>query len=149
MTTRRLAGIYLAQAISLLSACTWTGTALAEPTYVEKMTGLPAVCTIEDMYQQTEVDAAAKKFGEGSKSWSKAFHSRLEAVRTCVDGAKEKGKLLYKAEIASRPELKHHLSEMYTAWLDYLDHLSDQDRSTFEEAYEQSANRLKAELDAS
>ncbi|WP_447407126.1 hypothetical protein, partial [Clostridium perfringens] len=62
-----------------------------------------------------------------------------------MDGAKEKGKLLYRAELASRPELKPQLSDMYTAWLNYLDHLGDQDDSTFEAAYDQSANRLKAE----
>ncbi|ELP1305302.1 TPA: hypothetical protein MXU26_000557 [Pseudomonas aeruginosa] len=139
MKVRILAGLVIAT-----SSCL----SLAEPTYIAKMTGLPAVCKLESMYQQAEVDAAAKKYGEGSKPWSKAFHARLDAVRICVDGAKEKGKLLYRAELASRPELKPQLSDMYTAWLNYLDHLADQDDSIFEAAYDQSANRLKAELDA-
>ncbi|MEG0968511.1 MAG: hypothetical protein RSG92_24395 [Pseudomonas sp.] len=135
--------------IALLASTFWSAGASAEPSYIQKMTGFPAACQIDAMYQQAEVDSAARKFGEGSQDWSKAFHTRLDALRSCIDGAKDKGKLLYKAEVASKPDLKHQLSEMYIAWLDYLDHLIDEDRDTFESTYEQAANRLKAELDAS
>lgn len=131
-----------------ITATIWPALANAEPTYIQKMNGLPAVCSIEDAYQQTEVDAAAKKYGEGKPGWSKAFQVRLDAVRTCLDSARDKGKAFYRDEIAKHPDLKPQLSDMYVAWLAHLDHFIDDERDGYERAYEKSANRLQAEIDA-
>lgn len=134
--------------VSMLAATLWSGLALAEPTYIEKMTGLPAICSLDAMHEETKVWAAAKKFGEGSKRWSDAFHRRLEVVRTCVDDAKDKGRILYKAEADRLPSLKAELATMYVSWLTYLDHLIDDDREAYERQYELSANQLKAQVDS-
>lgn len=133
---------------SLFAATLWSGLSLAEPTYIEKMTGLPAICSLDAMHEETKIWAAAKKYGEGSKRWSEAFHRRLEVVRTCVDDAKDKGKALYKAEVDRLPFMKAELASMYVSWLTYLEHLIDEDRETYERQYELSANQLKAQVDS-
>lgn len=133
---------------TIITATLWSSIAAAEPTFIEKMTGLPAVCRIDAMYQETEVRAAERKYGEGSKRWSDAFHKRLEVVRNCVDDAKNKGKVLYKSEVDRLPSLKSELAEMYVSWLSYLDHLIDDDHDAYERQYELSANRLKAQVDS-
>ncbi len=135
-------------ATTLLASVFYSTIAPAEPTYIEKMTGFPASCSLDAMFEETKVWDAAKKYGEGSKRWSEAFHKRLDVVRTCVDGAKDNGKGLYKAEVARLPPLKSELSDMYVAWLGYLDHLIDDDRDSYREMYELAANRLKAQTDA-
>ena len=122
----------------------WTTVSSAEPTYIQKMDGLPAICSIEAIEQQTKVWDAERKYGEGSKRWSDAFHQRLRVVRECVDNAKEKGKTLYRAEVDLRPSLKKELAYMYVSWLGYLDHLIEDDRDIHECRYELSANQLKA-----
>ncbi|WP_036989312.1 hypothetical protein [Pseudomonas vranovensis] len=132
---------------AIICSAIWSAFAAADPTYLEKMTGLPAVCTIDAMYQQTEVDAASRKYGEGSKRWSDAYHRRLDSVRACVDDAKKKGKALYKAEVERAPSLESELADMYASWLNYLDHLTNDDRDSHEQAYEASANRVKAHAD--
>lgn len=132
---------------SLFATTLWSGLSLAEPTYIEKMTGLPAICSLDAMHEETKVWAAVKKYGEGSKRWSEAFHRRLEVVRKCVDDAKDKGKVLYKAEVHRLPSLKAELASMYVSWLTYLDHLTDDDREAYERQYELSANHLKAQID--
>ncbi|MFV7431044.1 hypothetical protein CMV24_29445 [Pseudomonas plecoglossicida] len=133
---------------SLFATTLWSGLSLAEPTYIEKMTGLPAICSLDAMHEETKVWAAAKKYGEGSKRWSEAFHHRLDVVRLCVDDAKSKGKALYRAETDRLPQLKSELADMYVSWLGYLDHLIDDDRDAYERQYEFSANRLKAQVDS-
>ncbi|NNJ16387.1 hypothetical protein CSV86_014760 [Pseudomonas putida CSV86] len=133
---------------TLLTTALWSALAAAEPTYIEKMTGLPAICSIDAIQEETKVWAAERKYGEGSKHWSEAFHHRLDVVRTCVDDAKEKGKALYKAEVDSQPSLKSELADMYVSWLGYLDHLIDDDRDAYRRQYELSANRLKAQIDS-
>ncbi|CAM3898141.1 hypothetical protein CCOS865_02194 [Pseudomonas reidholzensis] len=134
--------------LALLAPTLWMNAAFADPTYIEKMSGLTAVCTIDAISQQLEVNSAARKYGEGSKKWSDAFHHRLSVVRSCADDAKNKGKVLYKAEAERLPALKPELAEMYVSWLGYLDHLTDEDRDSYQRAYELSANRLKASVDA-
>ena len=126
----------------------WSSVASAEPTYIEKMAGLPAICSIDAIEQQTKVWDAERKHGEGSKGWSDAFHQRLSVVRTCVDDAKEKGKALYRAEVDLRPSQKRELADMYVSWLGYLDHLIEDDRDLYERQYELSANQLKAQIDS-
>lgn len=133
---------------SIIAAILWPAIAAAEPTYIEKMTGLSAVCSLDAIYQQTEVRAAERKYGEGSKRWSEAFHHRLDTVRACVDDAKSKGKALYKTEVDLMPSLKPELANMYVSWLTYLDHLVDDDRDAYERQYELSANQLKAQIDS-
>ncbi|MGN8259479.1 hypothetical protein ACLEJW_09115 [Pseudomonas sp. SMSB3] len=133
---------------SLFTSLLWSTLVSAEPTYIEKMTGLPAICSIDAIEQETKVWDAERRFGEGSKRWSKAFHQRLDAVRTCVEDAKHKGKTLYKAETDRLPLLKSELADMYVSWLGYLDHLIDDDRDSYERQYELSANRLKAQIDS-
>lgn len=112
------------------------------------MTGLPAICSIDAIHEETKVAAAARKYGEGSKSWSDAFHKRLNIVSACVEDAKEKGKALYKAEVGRLPSLKLELANMYVSWLGYLDHLTDDDRDAYRQVYELSANQLKAQVDS-
>ncbi|MBH3364811.1 hypothetical protein [Pseudomonas sp. URMO17WK12:I11] len=133
---------------SLFTSLLWSTLVSAEPTYIEKMTGLPAICTIDAIEQQTKVWDAERRFGVGSKSWSKAFHQRLDVVRVCVDDAKIKGKALYKAEAGRLPQLKTELADMYVSWLGYLDHLIDDDRDAYRRLYEYSANQLKAQIDS-
>lgn len=133
---------------TLFTSLLWSTMAPAEPTYIEKMTGLPAICSIDAIEQQTKVRDAERKYGEGSKRWSEAFHHRLDLVRACVDDAKSKGKALYKAEVDRLPPLKTELADMYVSWLSYLDHLIDDDRDAYERQYELSANRLKAQVDS-
>lgn len=133
---------------TLFTSLLWSTLAPAEPTYIEKMNGLPAVCSIDAIEQQTKVWDAERKYGEGSKRWSEAFHHRLDVVRVCIDDAKSKGKALYKAEADRLPRLKSELSDMYVSWLGYLDHLIDDDRDAYERQYELSANRLKAQVDS-
>lgn len=132
----------------LLATALGPALAAAEPTYIEKMTGLPAICSLDAIQEETKVWAAERKFGEGSKRWSEAFHHRLDMVRACVDDAKQKGKALYKAEVGSQPTLKSELANMYVSWLGYLDHLIDDDRDAYQRQYELSANRLKAQVDS-
>ena len=134
--------------VALLAATLWSAMAIAEPTYIEKMTGLPAVCSLDAMHEETKVWAAERKYGEGSKRWSEAFHHRLDVVRICVDDAKDKGKALYKAEIDRLPSLKSELADMYVSWLSYLDHLIDDDRDAYQRQYELSTNKLKAQIDS-
>ncbi|MEE1881500.1 hypothetical protein V0R55_15135 [Pseudomonas soli] len=133
---------------TLFTSLLWSTLAPAEPTYIEKMTGLPAICSIDAIEQQTKVWDAERKYGEGSKRWSEAFHHRLDVVRVCVDDAKSKGKALYRAEADRLPQLKSELADMYVSWLGYLDHLIDDDRDAYERQYELSANRLKAQVDS-
>ena len=132
----------------LFTSLLWSTLASAEPTYIEKMTGLPAVCSIDAIEQQIKVWDAERRFGEGSKRWSKAFHQRLAVVRVCVDDAKSKGKALYKAEAVRLPQLKTELANMYVSWLGYMDHLIDDDRDAYLRLYEYSANQLKAQIDS-
>jgi hypothetical protein len=133
---------------ALFTSLLWSTLAPAEPTYIEKMTGLPAICSIDAIEQQTKVWDAERKYGEGSKRWSEAFHHRLDVVRVCVDDAKSKGKALYRAEADRLPQLKSELADMYVSWLGYLNHLIDDDRDAYERQYELSANRLKAQVDS-
>lgn len=133
---------------TLLASVLWSALAAAEPTYIEKMSGLPAICSVDAIEQQTKVWEAARKYGEGSKRWSEAFHNRLDVVRKCTDDAREEGKALYKSEVDRLPSLKPELSDMYVAWLGYLDHLIDDDRDAYQREYELSANRLKAQIDS-
>lgn len=133
---------------TLFTSLLWSTLAPAEPTYIEKMTGLPAICSIDAIEQQTKVWDAERKYGEGSKRWSEALHHRLDVVRACVDDAKSKGKALYRAEADRLPQLKSELADMYASWLGYLDHLIDDDRDAYERLYELSANRLKAQVDS-
>lgn len=133
---------------SLFTSLLWSTLVSAEPTYIEKMTGLPAICTIDAIEQQTKVWDAERRFGEGSERWSKAFHQRLDVVRVCVDDAKSQGKALYKAEADRLPQLKTELAAMYVSWLGYLDHLIDDDRDAYRRLYEHSANQLKAQIDS-
>jgi len=133
---------------SLFTSLLWSTLVSAEPTYIEKMTGLPAICSIDAIEQETKVWDAERRFGEGSKRWSKAFHQRLDVVRFCVDDAKSKGKALYKAEADRLPQLKTELAAMYASWLGYLDHLIDDDRDAYRRLYEHSANQLKAQIDS-
>lgn len=133
---------------TLLASVLWSALAAAEPTYIEKMTGLPAICSLDAIHEETKVWAAERKYGEGSKRWSEAFHHRLDVARVCVDDAKEKGKALYKAEVERLPSLKSELADMYVSWLGYLDHLIDDDRDGYRRLYELSANQLKAQIDS-
>lgn len=133
---------------TLFTSLLWSTLAPAEPTYIEKMTGLPAICSIDAIEQQAKVWDAERKYGEGSKRWSEAFHHRLDVVRTCVDDAKGKGKALYKAEVDRLPSLKSELAGMYISWLSYLDHLIDDDRDAYARQYELSVNQLKAQIDS-
>lgn len=139
---------YLPLLTTILASALWPALAAAEPTYIEKMAGLPAVCSVDAIEQQIKVWEAERKYGEGSKRWSEAFQHRLDVVRECVDDARGKGKALYKSEVDRLPSLKPELSDMYVAWHGYLDHLIDDDRDAYQREYELSANRLKAQIDS-
>lgn len=123
--------------------------AMAEPTYIQKMDAEPAKCRIVNMTSGFDVDAVAKKYGQNSKQWTKAFSDQIDKVRACVDSAKENGKSFYKAEVERLPLLRQQLSEAYVAWLENLDHLTapESEADAYKRAYERATNRLKAELD--
>lgn len=57
---------------SLFATTLWSGLSLAEPTYIEKMTSLSAICSLDAMHEETKVWAAAKNMGKAASAGQRA-----------------------------------------------------------------------------
>ena len=140
-------GLILAGLMGTLFA----GQALAEPTFVERIEGSAAACSITGSGNSTEAFIARRDFGESSRKYKALLDKAYRESKECVDTEKPKMKSFLKAEIAKYPQLKPAVTETYAAWLGYMDWLSSPrdwtDESPEKTNYEAAINRLKAEID--
>lgn len=133
-------------ALSLVS-----GAALAEPTFVQRLEGAAAACSITGGSLGTEAFLARRDYGERSAKYKKAIDKAYKETQECVESGKPKLKPYVKNEIEKYPQLKPVITDAYAAWLGYMDWLSTPrdyaDESVEKRTYEAAINRLKAEID--
>ncbi|MCY1306771.1 hypothetical protein D9M68_425030 [compost metagenome] len=136
------------KAVALLLYC---ATAAAEPTFIEKLDGLAAQCSIDGSRKYTEAELALRDHGEHSQKFKSALDQAYKASGDCVKANLLKGKAEFKAEAARSPHLKDRLADAYAAWVGYMEWLSTPHPwatdSAQGSAYEAARNRLQAEID--
>ncbi|WP_447775218.1 hypothetical protein [Pseudomonas chlororaphis] len=124
---------------------------MAEPTFVERIEGAAAQCSITGSGNSTEAFIARRDYGETSKKYKSILEKAYSESKACVDAEKPRMKPYLKSEIAKYPQLKPAITEAYAAWLGYMDWLSSPrdwaDESPEKTSYEAAVNRLKAEID--
>jgi hypothetical protein len=125
---------------------------IAEPTFLERINGASAECSIIGSGLSTEAFIARRDFGANSKKYKALVERSYAESKACVDAAKPKIKPYLKDEIVKYPQLKPAITNAYAAWLGYMDWLSSPhdwgDESIEKTQYEASINRLRAEIDA-
>jgi hypothetical protein len=128
-----------------------SGVAMAEPTFVERLEGAAAACSLTGGSLSVEAFLARRDFGERSVKYKAAIAKAYKSSEECVDSGKPKIKPYVKSEIENYPPLKSAITEAYAAWLGYMDWLSTPrdygDESVEKTTYEAAINRLKAEID--
>lgn len=139
-------GFLACLAFSLIS-----GTAMADPTFVQRLERAAAACSMTGGGQSTEAFLARRDYGERSAKYKKAIDKAYKESQECVDIGKTKLKPYVKNEIEKYPQLKSAIAEAYAAWLGYMDWLDTPrnyaDESAEKRNYEAAINRLKAEID--
>lgn len=125
--------------------------AMAEPTFVQRLEGAAAACSITGAGLSTEAFLARRDYGERSAKYKKAIDKAYKESQECVDTGKPKLKPYVKDEIEKYPQLKPAITDAYAAWLGYMDWLSTPrdyaDESAEKRNYEAAINKLKAEID--
>lgn len=136
--------------IASLIYCT-AAAATAEPTFVQKLDGLAAQCSLDGSGKYTEAELALRDYGEHSQKFKRALDQAYKAAGDCVKENLPKGKDEFKAEAARSPLLKDRMADAYAAWVGYMNWLStphswgtDSDQKS---TYEAARNRLQAEID--
>lgn len=131
---------------ALLAKSAW-----AEPTFVERIEGSAAQCSITGSGNATEAFIAQRDYGPTSKKYKVLLQKTYKESQECVNSEKTKMKPYAREEIAKYPQLKASITEAYAAWLGYMDWLSTPrdwlDESPEKTSYESAVNRLKAEID--
>ncbi len=136
-------------AITLSALCSQA--ALAESTFVERINGSAAQCSIIGSGNATEAFIAQRDYGPTSKKYKALLEKAYKESQECVDAEKPKMKPYLRDEIAKYPQIKPAITQAYAAWLGYMDWLSSprdwSDESPEKTNYESAINRLKAEID--
>ena len=124
---------------------------MAESTFVERINGSAAQCSIIGSGNATEAFIAQRDYGPTSKKYKALLEKAYKESQECVDAEKPKMKPYLRDEIAKYPQLKPAITQAYAAWLGYMDWLSSprdwSDESPEKTNYESAINRLKAEID--
>jgi hypothetical protein len=125
--------------------------ALAEPTFIERLEGGAASCSLVGGTTGLDAFLARRDFGESSKKYKALVEKSFRESKDCVDNGKPKMKPYAKDEIAKNPELKPAITRAYAAWLGYMDWLSTPrefgEESRERATYESAINQLRAEID--
>lgn len=125
--------------------------AFAEPTFIQKLDGLAAQCSIDGRGKYTSAQLALRDHGEGSHQYKQLLDQAYKAAKGCVEENLPKGKAELKSEVARTPHLRERLADTYAAWMGYMDWLSTPhdwgDESPQKDIYEATRNRLQAEID--
>jgi hypothetical protein len=126
--------------------------AQAERTFLEQLEGSAAECSIIGSSAKTEAFLVGRDQGQRSAKYKSLVAKAFQDAQACVDKNKPAMKPYFKAEIVSRPGIKAALTDTYAAWLGYMDWLGNPhdfgDVSAEKRAFEASANRLRAEIEA-
>lgn len=136
--------------ISLLATAL---TAHAEPSFIQRMDGAIARCTLKGYLATIEASETGQKQGSGSSAHMQALSESHKKAEACVTESKLKIREAYKAELQKKPALRDQLIETYAAWLGYMEKLSQPGKvgdpePSEADTYEKTKNRLKAELEA-
>lgn len=138
--------------LACLAFSLFSTSAIAEPTFVERINGASAECSIIGSGLSTEAFIARRDFGARSTKYKALVERGYAESQACVDAAKPKMKPYLKNEIAKYPQLKPAITDAYAAWLGYMDWLSSPhdwgDESIEKKQYEAAVNRLRAEIEA-
>lgn len=136
--------------IALLLYCA-ASAAAAEPTFIQKLDGLAAQCSLDGGRKYTEAELALRDYGEHSQKFKHALDQAYKAASDCVKENLPKGRDEFKAEAIRSPLLKERMADAYAAWVGYMNWLSaphswgaDSDQKS---VYEAARNRLQAEID--
>jgi len=125
--------------------------AFADPTFIDRIEGSAAKCSITGSGNATEASIAQRDYGPTSKKYKSILQKAYEESKECVETEKPSIKPFLKEEIAKYPQLRPAITEAYASWLGYMDWLSTPrgwtDESPEKTSYEAAINRLKAEID--
>lgn len=132
-------------------------TLLAGPAYSAEnfaitLEGSAAACSITSSGESTEAFLVGRDHGTNSPAYKAAIAKAFRKAKSCVDQEKPKMKQELKQALVKNPDLKPAIIDAYAKWIGYMDWLSTPrdwiEESQEKTAYEQSINKLKAEIDA-
>ena len=125
--------------------------AAANPTFIEKLDGLAAQCSIDGGGKYIEVELALRDHGEQSSEFKSRLKEAYRIAQSCVNKNLPKGKEALRTEVTEVPQLKDRLADTYAAWLSYMNWLRTPHSwgtdSAEKSGYESARNRLQAEID--
>ncbi|WP_282361238.1 hypothetical protein [Pseudomonas sp. PS01300] len=126
--------------------------AYPEESFVTTLEGAAAACSITSSGEATEAFLVGRDHGTSSSAYKAAIAKAFKKAKSCVDQEKPKMRPELKQALGKNPELKPAIIEAYAKWIGYMDWLSTPrdwlEESQEKTSYEQSINKLKAEIDA-
>lgn len=141
--------LYFAAVLALASS---TIAYAQQPSFLAEMEASAASCSITGSTESTSAFIAGRDYGQTSKKYQAAVSQAFQKTKACVEGEKPKIKSKLKPAIEAQPEMRPQLVDAYAKWISYMDWLSTPrdflDESPEQSAFEQAANRLRAEMDA-
>lgn len=128
-----------------------SGSAMADPTFVQKLRGSAAYCGIQGSLALGEAESERRKSGEASKKYKHLLDNSFRVAKSCVANERPKIKESFKLEVGKHPSARSAIASAYASWLGYMDVVEtpriSPESVPEQREFEAAVNRLEAEMD--